>query len=178
MSKRPITAAGMALAALAACTEASPPAAQPVGDSAAVNTAITANASAPATPVAADAGAVANALRAAGYVAWDEIERESGGRQWEIEGARRADGSEWDLKLDARTFAVIEREREGAPIANERDRIAAALRAAGYSSWGTIEADEDGRRWEIDDARRADGSRWEVELNADTLAIVKVDREN
>lgn len=79
----------------------------------------------------------------------------------------------------AETPAVpVETRREGAPTGTERDRIAAVLRAAGYTEWREIERDDDGPHWEVDDARRPDGSKWDLKLNADTFAIVEVERDD
>ncbi|MEQ1652829.1 MAG: PepSY domain-containing protein [Hyphomicrobium sp.] len=53
---------------------------------------------------------VAHALHAKGFVSWDEIEWDDG--VWEIDDARRADGSQYDLKLHPKTLHVIHRQRE------------------------------------------------------------------
>ena len=53
---------------------------------------------------------VEEALRRLGYVHWDEIEFDDGA--WEVDDARDAEGREWDLKLRAETFEVIEREAD------------------------------------------------------------------
>ena len=53
---------------------------------------------------------VEEALRRLGYVRWDEIEFDDGA--WEVDDARDAEGREWDLKLRAETFEVIEREQD------------------------------------------------------------------
>lgn len=53
---------------------------------------------------------VKHALHQLGFVSWDEIEWERG--QWEVDDARRADGSQWDLKLDPKTLEVVKRKQE------------------------------------------------------------------
>lgn len=64
------------------------------------------------------------------------------------------------------------------PTAIERGEIERALRDAGYVSWEEIELDDDGPYWEVDDARRADRSRWDLKLEPQTLAIIEIDRED
>lgn len=60
----------------------------------------------------------------------------------------------------------------------ETQKIAAALKAAGYVSWEEIELDDDGPFWEIDDARKADGTRWDLKLRPTTLGVHKAERED
>ncbi len=54
---------------------------------------------------------VAKALSHMGFVSWDKIEWDDG--LWEIDDAVRADGRQFDLKLDPKTFAVVKKEYEG-----------------------------------------------------------------
>ncbi len=60
------------------------------------------------------------------------------------------------------------------PAPDERVRIEAALRAEGYTSWGSIELD-DNRAWEVDDAIDAEGKEWDLELDTQSLVISKKD---
>ncbi len=53
---------------------------------------------------------VKHALHHMGVVSWDEIEWEHG--MWEVDDARRADGSQYDLKLHPRTLKVVHSKRE------------------------------------------------------------------
>lgn len=64
------------------------------------------------------------------------------------------------------------------PNPEELQRISAALKAAGYVSREAVELDDDGPFWEIDDARKGDGSRWDLKLRPNTLGIHKVERED
>lgn len=64
------------------------------------------------------------------------------------------------------------------PNAEELQKITAALKAAGYVSWEEIELDDDGPYWDIDDARKADGSKWDVKLRPTTLGILKAERDD
>ena len=61
-----------------------------------------------------------------------------------------------------------------APTAEERTRIEAALRADGYTSWGSIELDDD-RVWEVDDAIDVENREWDLELDIQTLTVTKKD---
>jgi hypothetical protein len=60
-----------------------------------------------------------------------------------------------------------------APTPEERTRIEAALRSAGFQRWEEIELDDG--RWEVDDAVGADGREHDLKLNPDTFAIVERD---
>lgn len=64
-----------------------------------------------------------------------------------------------------------------APVAAEQAEIAKALKAAGYVSWQSIELDEDGPLWEVDDARKADRTKWDVKLEAGSYRIVREKRD-
>jgi hypothetical protein len=57
------------------------------------------------------------------------------------------------------------------PDAAERQKLEAALTAAGYSSWGKIELDRG--IWEVEDARHSDGKKYDVDLDEKTLKIMK-----
>lgn len=78
------------------------------------------------------------------------------------------------LALFAATPAFADR----APTPEETQKIAAALKAAGYVSWEEIELDDDGPYWDIDDARKADGSKWDVKLRPNTLGVLKAERDD
>jgi hypothetical protein len=52
------------------------------------------------------------ALRLLGFVTWGEIEREDGGRAWEIDDARGHDGRRYELKLSANDLREISRKLE------------------------------------------------------------------
>ena len=60
------------------------------------------------------------------------------------------------------------------PTADERARIEAALKTEGYTSWGSIELD-DNRVWEVDDAIDAEGKEWDLELDVESLVVSKKD---
>jgi hypothetical protein len=58
------------------------------------------------------------------------------------------------------------------PSPEERTRIEAQLRAAGFQSWGEIERENGGREWEVDDARHTDGRKYDLRLAMDDLREV------
>jgi hypothetical protein len=62
------------------------------------------------------------------------------------------------------------------PSAEETSSISAALTKAGFSKWGKIEFDDG--KWEIDDAIGADGKRYDVDLSAKDLSVIKKKIDN
>ena len=50
--------------------------------------------------------AIEAVLRDAGYVSWDDIELDGG--VWEVDDARKADGTEHDLVIDPATFRIVD----------------------------------------------------------------------
>jgi hypothetical protein len=63
-----------------------------------------------------------------------------------------------------------------APNAQERSTIEIALKNAGFTSWEEIELDDG--RWEIDDAVHRDGGEYDLELHANSYAIIKRERDD
>ena len=53
----------------------------------------------------------------------------------------------------------------------DRERIAEALRAAGYQSFEEVEFDDG--VWEVDDAVGDDGREYDLELDPQTLEIIR-----
>lgn len=56
------------------------------------------------------------------------------------------------------------------PTPSERAAIEKVLKDAGYTSWEEIEFDDG--RWEVDDARTANGREYDLKLDPKTLKIV------
>jgi uncharacterized membrane protein YkoI len=56
------------------------------------------------------------------------------------------------------------------PTPSERAAIEKILKSAGYTSWEEIEFDDG--RWEVDDARTANGREYDLKLDPKTLKIV------
>jgi hypothetical protein len=63
------------------------------------------------------------------------------------------------------------------PTDAERAAIERVLQANGFVSWDDIEFD-DGRRWEVDDARLANGEAYDVKLAPETLRITRRTRDD
>lgn len=62
-----------------------------------------------------------------------------------------------------------------APDATERAAIENKLKAEGYTRWEEIELEDDGSKWEVDDAVHADGKTYDLDLKPGTLEIIKRD---
>lgn len=67
-----------------------------------------------------------------------------------------------------------------APNAQERAAIERVLRANGYVSWEEIELDDDGPRWEVDDARTRNprDGKFDIKMDPRTMRILRRDRDN
>jgi hypothetical protein len=59
------------------------------------------------------------------------------------------------------------------PSPEERSSIETLLRDAGFTQWGKIELNEDDAFWDVEDAYAADGNKYELKLNLETLTIIK-----
>lgn len=59
------------------------------------------------------------------------------------------------------------------PTQAERAAVERVLRAGGFVSWEEIELDDDGPRWEVDDARVANGTRYDVKIDPRSMRIVR-----
>lgn len=57
------------------------------------------------------------------------------------------------------------------PTAEEKTKIEAALKAAGFTKWEEIEFEEGDREIEVDDAVGADGKAYDLELDPKTFAV-------
>lgn len=63
-------------------------------------------------PVAAEQAEIAKSLKAAGYVSWQGIEYDADGPLWEVDGARKADRTKWDVKLEAGSYRIVKEKRD------------------------------------------------------------------
>jgi len=61
-------------------------------------------------PTPAEAQAIEKAVRAAGFVSWEEVELDDDGPYWEVDDARMPDGKKYDLKLRPGTYEIVKRE--------------------------------------------------------------------
>jgi hypothetical protein len=116
---------------------------------------------------------IESVLRNEGFTHWRKIKLDDG--LWEVEDAYASDNRKYELKLNPDTLAIISRKTDGfadrVPTAEERSRIASTLRDAGFTNWRKIKLDDG--LWEVEDAYASDGSKYELKLNPDTLAIVR-----
>lgn len=62
-------------------------------------------------PTADERAAIEQVLTDGGFVGWDEIEFDDDG-YWEVDDARTSDGRQYDLKLAAETYEILERDLE------------------------------------------------------------------
>ena len=60
-----------------------------------------------------------------------------------------------------------------APNSDELAAIERVLRTSGYVSWEEVELDDDGPRWEVDDARAQDGRRFDIKIDPKTMRIIR-----
>lgn len=51
-------------------------------------------------------------LRERGFQHWGEIERENGGRDWEVEDARHSDGRKYELRLSGDDLRELARRQD------------------------------------------------------------------
>jgi hypothetical protein len=75
-------------------------------------------------------------------------------------------------------LAATSAHAERKPSDTERATIEQMLTKEGFVSWGEIEWDGDGPVWEIDNARMADGRRFDLKISPGTLTVIKRDPEN
>ena len=64
------------------------------------------------------------------------------------------------------------------PTPEERAAIEAKLKAEGYTRWESIELEDDGSVWEVDDAVAADGREYDLELKPGSLEILRRDPDD
>lgn len=57
----------------------------------------------------------------------------------------------------------------------ERANVGAILTAAGYASWGKIEYDRDDRKFEVDNARHANGRVYDVDIRGGRIIKRELD---
>jgi hypothetical protein len=81
------------------------------------------------------------------------------------------------LLIAATTAAPALSDDDRAPTPEERERIEAALRGAGYTSWEEIDMDDG--QWDVDDARRGDDPHeYDVHLAPDSYEVVSETRDD
>ena len=81
------------------------------------------------------------------------------------------------LAAAALTGIAVPALAERAPTAEERAAIEAKLAAEGFTRWESIELEDDGSVWEVDDAVAADGREYDLDLKPGTYEILKRDAD-
>lgn len=61
------------------------------------------------------------------------------------------------------------------PNADERAALEQVLRSNGFESWEEIELDDG--RWEVDDARMADGREYDLHIDPQSMQIISRDSD-
>lgn len=68
------------------------------------------------------------------------------------------------------------------PTETELAAITEKLQSLGYTSWDEIKLDDDRPyhepKWEIDDARKGDGPRYDIDLEPKTLNVIQEERDD
>lgn len=55
---------------------------------------------------------ISAAMKAAGYVAWEEVTLDDDGPYWAIDNARKGDGTKWSVKLRPTTLGILRADRD------------------------------------------------------------------
>ncbi|EMD83092.1 hypothetical protein C725_1690 [Pacificimonas flava] len=66
----------------------------------------------PTAPTQQEQPSIERALKAAGYVSWEEIGIEDDGPYWDIDDARRPDKTRWDVKLPQGSCEILSQEAD------------------------------------------------------------------
>ncbi|MXP63777.1 hypothetical protein E0493_10495 [Roseomonas sp. M0104] len=118
---------------------------------------------------------VESALRAQGFVGWGKIGMDDG--LWEVEDASRGNNDARDIRLTPDDLTVIAT-GEGDRSATEQERaaIGQALRGQGFTGFQSVSLEEG--VWEVDDARAADGTLYDLTLERHSFRILHRDKDN
>jgi hypothetical protein len=84
--------------------------------------------------------------------------------------------------LIAVTVSVPALAKDRPPTRAERIAIERTLHSLGYTSWDDVKLDDDRPyhkpKWEIDDARKGNGPRYDVDLEPRTLRVIQEKRDD
>ena len=84
--------------------------------------------------------------------------------------------------LVAMTVSAPAFAKDRAPTRAERVAIEKKLHSLGYTSWDEIKLDDDRPyhrpKWEIDDARKGKGPRFDIDLEPQTLRVIQTERDD
>ncbi|HWL81427.1 MAG TPA: PepSY domain-containing protein [Roseomonas sp.] len=125
-------------------------------------------------PTADERARVESALRAQGFVGWGEIEMDDG--LWEVDNASRGNNDARDIRLTPDDLTVIDAS-EGDRVATgeEQAAIDQALRGQGFTGFKSVRLDDG--VWEVDDARGADGTLYDLTLERHSLRILHREKD-
>jgi len=118
---------------------------------------------------------VESALRGQGFVGWGKIEMDDG--LWEVDNASRGNNDARDIRLTPDDLTVIDAsEGDRHATGQEQAAIDQALRGQGFTGFNAVSLDDG--VWEVDDARGADGTLYDLKLERHSLRILHRDRDN
>ncbi|WP_419895924.1 PepSY domain-containing protein [Roseomonas sp. USHLN139] len=125
-------------------------------------------------PTGAERDRIEQALRAQGYRDWGRIELERG--IWEVDDAMDGQGGRHDLRLTQGELRIVATDVDDRLASTEETaRIEATLRRLGYQAFGRIKLDDG--LWNVDGAVAADGQRYALTLERETLRVLYRERE-
>jgi len=120
-------------------------------------------------------GRIESALRAQGFQSWGSIEMDDG--LWDVDDARKADGSERDIRLTPDDLSLIDtEEKDRRATDQERAAIEQSLRGQGFTEFKSVSLDDG--VWEVDDARGADGKLYDLKLERHSFRILHRDQDD
>jgi hypothetical protein len=84
--------------------------------------------------------------------------------------------------MAAATVSVPALAKDRSPTRAEHTAIEKKLQSLGYTSWDDIKLDDDrpyrDPKWEIDDARKGNGPRYDIDLEPETLKVIQEERDD
>ncbi|WP_159999477.1 PepSY domain-containing protein [Roseomonas sp. 18066] len=133
-----------------------------------------AQATAERPPSEAERGRLEQALRDQGFRDWGKIQLDRG--IWEVEDAMDRQGARRDLRILPGELRIVATDIDDR-LANTEEtmRIEASLRRLGYREFGRIKLDDG--LWNVDRALAADGQRYDLTLERETLRVLYRERE-
>ncbi|ONG49035.1 hypothetical protein BKE38_21035 [Pseudoroseomonas deserti] len=125
-------------------------------------------------PTEAERTRLEQALRDQGYRDWGRIALDRG--IWEVDDAMDRQGARRDLRITPDELRIVATDLDDR-LANteETARIEASLRRLGYREFGRIRLDDG--LWNVDGAVAADGQRYELTLERETLRVLYREQE-
>jgi len=125
-------------------------------------------------PTEAERTRLEQALRDQGYRDWGRIQLDRG--IWEVDDAMDRQGTRRDLRVTPGELRIVATDLDDRLASTEEtSRIEASLRRLGYREFGRIKLDDG--LWNVDGALAADGRRYELTLERETLRVLYRERE-